>query len=258
MRWPRWLDALARDVRHAVRGLRRSPGHAAMVVVVLALGIGASTAMFGIVHGMLLRPPPYPHGERLVRLGREPRGMPGGPVYLSAREIERVQGAAGPFEQVAAYGAFTFGWVSPDGSRPWGAPALAGPAAAAGGCADARPGLHRRGRASRRGRGRAAEPPRLGPALRRESGGGRDRRHRQRRAPHRGGRAGGGVLLPDSPGGGLDALRVAAGRMDRRRAGTAAGGSLDRAGGSRAPHHRGDPGQRSRAPAGARDRGHAG
>ena len=119
---PRWLDDVGRDIRHAVRGLRRSPGLSATVVVVLALGIGANTAMFGIVHGMLLRPPPYPHGERIVRLGREPRGMPGAPVYLSAREIERLQGAAGPFEEVAAYGGFTFEWVSPDGSRPWGAP----------------------------------------------------------------------------------------------------------------------------------------
>ena len=118
----RWLDDLARDVSQAIRGLRRSPGHAATVMIVLALGIGANTAMFGIVHGMLLRPPPYPHGDRIVRLGREPRGMPGAPVYLSAREIERVRGAPGPFEQIAAYGGFTFGWVSPDGSRPWGAP----------------------------------------------------------------------------------------------------------------------------------------
>ena len=48
----RWLDDLGRDVRHAARGLRRSPGFAATVVLVLALGIGANTAMFGIVHGM--------------------------------------------------------------------------------------------------------------------------------------------------------------------------------------------------------------
>ena len=122
----RWLDDLARDLRHAVRGLRRSPGLSATVAIVLALGIGANTAMFSIVHGMLLRPPPYPHGERIVRLGREPRGMPGAPVYLSAREIERVRDAAGPFEQIGAYGGFTFEWVSPDGSRPWGAPVSPG------------------------------------------------------------------------------------------------------------------------------------
>ena len=119
---PHWLDELARDVRLAVRGLRRSPGLSATVAIVLALGIGANTAMFGIVYGMLLRPLPYPDGERIVRLGREPRGMPGGPLFLSAREIERVQESARSFEQIAAYGAFTFEWTSPDGSLPWGAP----------------------------------------------------------------------------------------------------------------------------------------
>ena len=87
MTWRRWLDDLARDVRHAVRGLRRSPGLSATVVIVLALGIGANTAMFSIVYGMLPRPLPHPGGERIVRLGREPRGMPGGPVFLSAREV---------------------------------------------------------------------------------------------------------------------------------------------------------------------------
>ena len=122
MTWPRWLDDLARDVRHAVRGLRRSPGLSATVVIVLALGIGANTAMFSIVYGMLLRPLPYPGGECIVRLGPEPRGMPGGPVFLSAREIDRVQEAAGSFEQIAAYGGSTFEWTSPDGSLPWGRP----------------------------------------------------------------------------------------------------------------------------------------
>ena len=118
----RWLDDLGRDLRHAVRTLRRSPGFTAAVVIVLALGTGVATAMFGIVYGMLIRPLPYPDAGRIVRVGQEPRQMPGAPVYLSARAIEQVQQDAESFEQLAAYGAFTFEWIAPDGARPWGAP----------------------------------------------------------------------------------------------------------------------------------------
>ena len=118
----RWLDDLGRDVRHAVRGLARSPGFTAAVVIILALGTGATTAMFGVTYGVLIRPLPYPDSERIVRVGQEPRGMPGAPVYLSARGIEQVREAAESFEQLAAYGAFTFEWIARDGSRPWGAP----------------------------------------------------------------------------------------------------------------------------------------
>ena len=118
----RWLDDLGRDLRHAVRTLRRSPGFTAAVVIVLALGTGVATAMFGIVYGMLIRPLPYPDAGRIVRVGQEPRQLPGAPVYLSARAIEQVQQDAASFEQLAAYGAFTFEWIAPDGARPWGAP----------------------------------------------------------------------------------------------------------------------------------------
>ena len=118
----RWLDDLGRDLRHAGRGLGRTPGFAAAVVLILALGTGAATAMFGIVHGILIRPLPYPDGDRIVRVGQEPRRIPGAPVYLSARALAQVRETAESFEELAPYGAFTFEWVSPDGARPWGAP----------------------------------------------------------------------------------------------------------------------------------------
>ena len=118
----RWLDDLGRDLRHAVRSLRRSPGFTAAVVLVLALGIGANTAMFSIVYGMLIRELPYPDPSRIVRVGRVSRSMPEAPVYLSTRMLAEVQEAAESFEQLAAYGAYTFPWTSPDGARPWGAP----------------------------------------------------------------------------------------------------------------------------------------
>src|SRR5260221_13977356 len=56
------------DLRIAVRHLLKSPGFAATAVLMLALGIGSTTAIFSIVEGVLLRPLPFPHPERLVQL----------------------------------------------------------------------------------------------------------------------------------------------------------------------------------------------
>ena len=59
-------DALGREVRLAVRGLRRSPGFSIVVLVTLALGIGAATAIFTLLDSVVLRPLPYPNEQRLV------------------------------------------------------------------------------------------------------------------------------------------------------------------------------------------------
>ena len=66
-RW-RWLDQLAQDLRYGARTLRRSHGFAAMSVATIALAIGATTAIFSVVWGILLRPLPVAEPERLVRL----------------------------------------------------------------------------------------------------------------------------------------------------------------------------------------------
>ena len=99
----RWFDDLGRDLRHALRGLRRSPGFAAAVVFILALGIGATTAMFSVVYGVLLRPLPYPDPGAVVRVGRHVG--PGGvaDLRLSNRSLPLLQENAESFEQLAAY-----------------------------------------------------------------------------------------------------------------------------------------------------------
>ena len=66
-----WLDDLARDVRHGLRTLRRTPVFTAVALLTLALGIGANTAIFSIVHGVILRPLDYPKPEQLMYLTTE-------------------------------------------------------------------------------------------------------------------------------------------------------------------------------------------
>jgi len=62
-----WLDAFARNLRLAVRALRRAPAFTAAVVATLALGIGANSAVFSAIYAILLRPLPFPAADRLVK-----------------------------------------------------------------------------------------------------------------------------------------------------------------------------------------------
>lgn len=64
-----WIEGLMRDVRYAVRGFRRNPVFAITAILTLALGIGATTAVFSVVDRILFRPLPYVHDDRLVSVG---------------------------------------------------------------------------------------------------------------------------------------------------------------------------------------------
>lgn len=63
-----WIESLVADGSYAVRALRRTPAFTTVATITLALGIGATTAMFTLVDGILLRPLPYPDADRLVRV----------------------------------------------------------------------------------------------------------------------------------------------------------------------------------------------
>ena len=109
------MDALARDIRHAARVLARHRTFTLTALVILALGIGANTAMFGIVYGLLLRPLPYPDPGAIVRVGYGRSTQPGSIGWLTNRSLPSLQEDAASFEQVAGYAPRSLGWSGPDG-----------------------------------------------------------------------------------------------------------------------------------------------
>ncbi len=90
------LDDGVRDVAYGARTLRRSPGFAVVAIVTLALGIGATTIIFSVVNGILLRPLPYPASDRLVNVRYEKSGTVAPGTYLDWKA------ASGTIERMAA------------------------------------------------------------------------------------------------------------------------------------------------------------
>ena len=97
------IELLLRDVRQALRRLAAAPGFCAVVLATLAVGIGANLAIFGVVDRLLLRPLPYPGGERVVMLwGTEPAD-PARRGQVSWPDVHDWRSAARAFEAVAAF-----------------------------------------------------------------------------------------------------------------------------------------------------------
>jgi predicted permease len=82
-------ETIVQDVRYAIRTLRKSPGFALVCVLTLGLGIGASSAIFSVVNGVLLRPLPYPKSGRLLRIEEShPGDLSANLTYASYLDLE--------------------------------------------------------------------------------------------------------------------------------------------------------------------------
>ncbi len=98
-----WLENIAQDIRYGVRVLRKSPGFSTVAILTIALGIGATTAIFSVVDATLLHPLSYPQPEQLVTIEDDLPGVGARDVGMSVPEWHDLQ-RSGIFEYVAAVG----------------------------------------------------------------------------------------------------------------------------------------------------------
>src|SRR6266849_7056883 len=96
----KFIDVLFQDLRFSLRMLRKSPGFAAIAILTIALGIGATTAIFSVVDATLLEPLPYPQSEQLVSIRDDFPGVGAQDVGMSEPEWQDLQ-RSGIFEHVS-------------------------------------------------------------------------------------------------------------------------------------------------------------
>ena len=96
------MEVLLQDLRYGVRMLRKSPSFSVVVIVTLALGIGANTALFSVVDAILLQPLPYTQPEQLVSVKEDIPGASLTDAGMSQPELDDLQQRSGVFDQVSA------------------------------------------------------------------------------------------------------------------------------------------------------------
>src|ERR1700751_6052775 len=99
------MQALLQDLRFAIRQMRKNPGFALTTPLTLALGIGATTAIFSLINAVLLRPLPYPEPDRLLYPSSldQSVGQPGVPETISYPDFFDWRARNHSFEAMASY-----------------------------------------------------------------------------------------------------------------------------------------------------------
>lgn len=100
------MYAMARNIQFALRRLMKAPGFSVIVVLTLALGVGATTAVFSLIEGILLRPLPFNHPDRLLLVGDHVGGGAG--TTVTAREIATYSSASRAFSSLGGFITTTF------------------------------------------------------------------------------------------------------------------------------------------------------
>src|SRR5215468_9142927 len=95
------MNGLFQDIRYAFRQLRKNPGFTTVVVFTLALGIGANTAIFSIVNGLLLRPLPYRDPDRLAIIWSHSPGANVAQDWPSPGQFSSLKASDGVFDALA-------------------------------------------------------------------------------------------------------------------------------------------------------------
>ena len=111
----RFFEMLAQDIRFATRTLRARPGFTAAAALTLGLGIGANTAVFSVVHGVLIRPLPYADEDRLLLVRQHL--IPGDEAGFSPREVADYRAQARSFTDLVEYHSMSFNLLGGDEPR---------------------------------------------------------------------------------------------------------------------------------------------
>jgi predicted permease len=109
------MDSFLSDIRYGFRSLGRTPGFTAVVVLTLALGIGANAAIFSVLNAVVLRPLPYPEPDRLVILQEEDEALQGFGSAFSPADYLDLRRLSRSFEELAGHRGFNYKLSGPDG-----------------------------------------------------------------------------------------------------------------------------------------------